>query len=134
MSTRILVVEDDAPSLELALFLLDCAGYATLSASDGGTGLQLALSAKPDMVLCDVQMPVLSGYSLVDRLRKSAGWRRVPVVAISAFSMRGDRERALEAGFDGYLPKPIVPGTFVQEVESFLDPGQRSSPPDRSAN
>lgn len=134
MSTRILVVEDDAPSLELALFLLDSAGYDTLSASDGGTGLQLALSAEPDMVLCDVQMPVLSGYSLVHQLRESVGWRVVPVVAISAFSMRGDRERALDAGFDGYLPKPIVPGTFVQEVESYLAPGLRLSPPTRTTN
>jgi two-component system, cell cycle response regulator DivK len=134
MSTRILVVEDDPPSLELALFLLDSAGYATSSASDGGTGLELALSTEPDMVLCDVQMPVLSGYSLVHQLHENSNWRRVPVVAISAFSMRGDRERALEAGFDGYLHKPIVPGTFVQEVESFLDPGQRLSPPARSAN
>ncbi len=134
MNTRILVVEDDAPSLELALFLLDSAGYATLSASDGGAGLQLALAAKPDMVLCDVQMPVLSGYMLVHELHENPQWRRVPVVAISAFSMRGDRERALEAGFDGYLPKPIVPGTFVQEVEAFLDPAQRVSPPTRSPN
>ncbi len=127
MNTRILVVEDDAPSLELALFLLDSAGYATLSASDGGTGLQLALTAEPDMVLCDVQMPVLSGYALVHQLRANPQWRRVPVVAISAFSMRGDRERALQAGFDGYLPKPIVPGSFVREVESYLEPRQRLS-------
>lgn len=127
MSARILVVEDDAPSLELALFLLDSAGYATLSASDGGTGLWLALSAEPDMVLCDVQMPVLSGYALVHHLHENPQWRRVPVVAISAFSMRGDRERALEAGFDGYLAKPIVPGSFVQEVESYLEPRLRLS-------
>ena len=134
MNTRILVVEDDPPSLELALFLLDSAGYTTLSASDGGTGLQLALTAAPDMVLCDVQMPVLSGYSLVHQLRETTGWRRVPVVAISAFSMRGDRERALDAGFDGYLPKPIVPGTFVREVESYLEPGLRLSPSARTTN
>lgn len=127
MNTRILVVEDDAPSLELALFLLDSAGYATLSASDGGTGLQLALTAAPDMVLCDVQMPVLSGYALVHQLRENPQWRRVPVVAISAFSMRGDRERALQAGFDGYLSKPIVPGSFVREVESYLEPRLRLS-------
>lgn len=127
MNTRILVVEDDAPSLELALFLLDSAGYTTLSASDGGTGLQLALTTEPDMVLCDVQMPVLNGYALVHRLRENPQWHRVPVLAISAFSMRGDRERALQAGFDGYLPKPIVPGGFVQEVESFLEPRLRLS-------
>lgn len=125
MSTRILVVEDDAPSLELAVFLLDHAGYATLCASDGGTGLRLALAASPDLILCDVQMPVHTGYDLVQQLQQDGSWRRVPVVAISAFSMRGDRERALQAGFDGYLAKPVVPQTFVQEVEAYLAPELR---------
>lgn len=125
--TRVLVVEDDAPSLELALFLLDNAGYATLSASDGAAGLRLALAASPDLILCDVQMPVLTGYDLMQELRDDPAWHRVPVLAISAFSMRADRERALQAGFDGYMPKPIVPETFVQEVETFLRPEQRCS-------
>jgi two-component system cell cycle response regulator DivK len=124
-NTRILVIEDDAPSLELALILLEHAGYDTQSARDGAAGLALARSWHPDIVLCDIEMPVLTGYDLAQALRADASWSAVPLVAISAFSMRGDRLRAIKAGFDGYLPKPIVPECFVQEVEAFLPPGKR---------
>jgi two-component system cell cycle response regulator DivK len=120
MVARILIVEDDPSSLELTAYLLDSAGYSTLLAREGGTGLRLALEASPDVIVCDLQMPVLNGYELVRRLMEDPSWRRVPLVAVSAFSMPGDRERALEAGFDGYLTKPITPETFVQEIAAFL--------------
>lgn len=128
-TTRVLVIEDDAPSLELTLFLLEHAGYATLSARDGAAGLKLAREQQPDLVLCDVQMPLLTGYQLVRALRSDASWTPVPLVAISAFSMRGDRDKALAAGFDGYLPKPIEPEHFVRDIESYLRTDQRRSPP-----
>lgn len=124
-AARVLVIEDDPPSLELALILLDHAGYRTLSARDGGAGLQLARMWHPDLVLCDIELPVLSGYDVARALRGDISWSPVPLVAVSAFSMCGDRQRAIEAGFDGYLPKPILPETFVREVEAFLAPDKR---------
>lgn len=127
MPARILIIEDDPASLELAQYLLDTAGYATLAAIDGGAGLALALSARPDLVICDLQMPVMTGYEVVRRLRDGTTWRRVPLVAVSAFSMPGDRETALAAGFDAYYSKPIVPETFVQDIERLLPPEARAA-------
>ncbi len=127
MSARILIIEDDPASLELVQYLLETAGYATLTATDGATGLALALSEHPDLVVCDLQMPVMTGYEVVRRLQGGTSWRRVPLVAVSAFSMPGDRETALAAGFDAYHSKPIVPETFVQDIEGLLPPAARAS-------
>jgi two-component system, cell cycle response regulator DivK len=126
MPARILIIEDDPASLELVKYLLDTAGYATLTATDGGAGLALALSANPDLVICDLQMPIMTGYEVVRHLQGGPTWRRVPLVAVSAFSMPGDRETALAAGFDAYHSKPIVPETFVRDIEKLLPPGARS--------
>lgn len=127
MPARILVIEDDPASLELVTFLLEAAGYEFLIATDGASGLDLALRENPDLVLSDVQMPALTGYELAQRLRAESAWRRVPVVAVSAFSMRGDREKALAAGFDGYLTKPIAPLSFIPEINAFLPAELRRS-------
>jgi CheY-like chemotaxis protein len=122
---RILIIEDDPASLELVRYLLEAAGHATLTATDGAAGLALVLSAQPDLVICDLQMPVMTGYEVVRRLQGGNAWRRVPLVAVSAFSMLGDRETALAAGFDAYYSKPIVPETFVEEIEGLLPPAAR---------
>jgi two-component system, cell cycle response regulator DivK len=126
MPARILIIEDDPASLELVQYLLDSAGYATLTATDGGAGLELALSVQPDLLICDLQMPIMTGYEVVERLRGGSTWRRVPLVAVSAFSMPGDREAALTAGFDAYHSKPIVPETFVRDIERLLPPALRA--------
>jgi CheY-like chemotaxis protein len=125
VGARILIIEDDPASLELARYLLASAGYVAIVASDGGAGVELALSARPDLVICDLQMPVLDGYEVVRRLRSDPGWHRVPLVAVSAFSMPGDRETALAAGFDAYYSKPIVPEAFVGDIERLLPEGER---------
>ena len=128
MSARILIVEDDPPSLELARYLLTAAGYETSSATNGGKGVELALGTRPDLVVCDLQMPVLTGFDVVRRLQQDPDWRPVPLVAVSAFSMQSDREQALAAGFDAYLSKPIAPETFVAEIEALLPAGLRARP------
>jgi two-component system cell cycle response regulator DivK len=129
VTARILVVEDDAASLELVRYLLDAAGYETSSATDGARGVELALGARPDLVICDLRMPVLTGFDVVRRLRQDPDWRPVPLVAVSAFSMQGDREQALAAGFDAYFSKPIMPETFVAEIEVLLATGLRAARP-----
>nr|WP_315186601.1 response regulator [uncultured Albidiferax sp.] len=129
MSARILVIEDDEFSRELVRYLLDRHGYTVLEAADGGAGLDLALNAHPDLVLCDLQMPVLNGYEVVQRLRSNPLWQVVPVIAVTAFSMPGDRDIALAAGFDNYLTKPITPEIFVQQIAAFLPLGLRANAP-----
>lgn len=129
MTARILIIEDDDASRELVKYLLESRGYSTLSAEDGRMGVQLADTAQPDLILCDLQMPVMNGYEVVRYLRASALWRRVPLIAVTAFSMSGDRESALKAGFDDHITKPIVPETFVAQVEAFLPSELRARPP-----
>ena len=96
-----------------------------LDAEDGGIGLRLALEGNPDLVICDLQMPVLNGYQVIRSLHENTSWRRVPVIAVTAFSMEGDRETAITAGFDDHITKPITPETFVAQVEVFLPPELR---------
>src|SRR5437016_5942914 len=126
MSHRILVIEDNPANLELMLYLLKAFGYDPLSAMDGAAGLRLAMEHKPFLVICDIQLPGLDGYEIVRTLKKSPEHNAIPVVAVTAFAMVGDRERLLASGFDGYISKPIDPETFVLEVEGFLPPSQRS--------
>jgi len=122
-TATIVVMEDDDASRQLVIYLLEASGYRVLSADNGAAGLELALSQPHDLILCDLQMPVLNGYQVAQTLRSHPAWRAVPLVAVTAFSMPGDREKALEMGFDEHLSKPITPETFVQQVQSFLDGG-----------
>ena len=129
MFARILIIEDDPASRELVTYLLQAAGHATTEAADGEAGVRFALEVNPDMILCDLQIPLLNGYQVLQRLREDARWRRVPVIAVTAFSMPGDRENALVAGFAAHITKPIVPETFIAQVEAFLPPGLRATRP-----
>jgi two-component system cell cycle response regulator DivK len=127
MPATILIIEDDDASRELVKYLLEVAGYPTLDAEDGRVGVRLALEARPDLILCDLQMPVMNGYEVARYLRDAPDWRRVPLIAVTAFSMPGDRESALLAGFDDHITKPIFPETFVAQVEAYL-PSELRSP------
>lgn len=120
MPARILIAEDHPPSLELMRYLLGAHGYATLSAANGREALDLARQERPDLIICDLQMPDVDGYGVVRELKQDEGFRGVPLLAVTAFSMLGDREDALRAGFDGYFSKPIEPETFVAAIEQFL--------------
>ena len=120
MPARILVLEDDPASRELLIYLFSAAGYETFAAPDGVMGVRMALDLNPDLLLCDLQMPAMNGYEVLRSLYQAPTWRRVPIIAVTAFSMQGDRETALAAGFDGYFAKPIMPEQFVRQVEAFL--------------
>lgn len=132
MSARILVIEDHVDNLNLVTYLLTQFGYSVLQAADGRTGLQLALRENPDLIICDIQLPDISGYEIATRLKSDVKTRVVPLVAITALAMVGDRERVLKAGFDGYISKPITPETFVAEAAGFMRAPQsvpRERPP-----
>lgn len=124
----ILVVEDNEVNLELMTYLLQAHGHRTLAARDGIEGLSLARRAGPDLVVCDIQMPGLDGYAVAEALRREPRTARMRLVAVTASAMVGDRERALAAGFDAHVAKPIEPATFLRQVEPFLHPGEGRPP------
>jgi len=124
----ILIIEDNAASLELARYLLVHAGHEVVAATDGSRGVELAATARPELVVCDLQIPVFDGFEVLRRLRQLPECRGVPVIAVTAFSMAGDEQRVLQAGFDGYISKPIEPEEFSARIGAFLTrspPGER---------
>lgn len=124
MGARILIVEDNPNSLELMTYLLGTRGHAGLCAGTGAEALQVARAETVDLVLLDLQLPDLDGYQVLRQLRAMPGFARTKIIAVTAVAMLGDRERTLAAGFDHYIPKPINPRTFVQEVERWLPANQ----------
>jgi len=133
MAARILVIEDNAANLELVRYLLSFSGYAVLEARDGAEGVALALQERPDLIVCDLQMPVLDGYEVLARLRENLDLADTVIVAVTAFSMPNDQQKVMTAGFDGYLSKPIEPEKFVGQIEAYLPAGLRAPGPATNA-
>jgi len=104
---NILVADDNAFSRELMRELLETSGHAILEAVNGRNALELIRRCRPDLVFLDLQMPLQDGFSVIRELRNDSRFRRLPVVAVTASAMIGDRERAIAAGFDSYIAKPI---------------------------
>jgi two-component system cell cycle response regulator DivK len=116
----ILVVEDNDKNLKLIRDVLQFAGYEVVAASSAELGVAMAIEHPPDLVLMDLQLPGMDGTEGLRQLRESPRTKNVPVVAVTAFAMRDDRERTLNAGFDGYLAKPISVTLLPAQVRSFL--------------
>ena len=119
---RILIIEDNAANQELAQYLLEHSGHRVLLADDGRAGVAMARRERPDLIICDLQMPLLDGYGVLEQLKLDAACAHTPIVAVTAFSMAGDEQKVRLAGFDGYFSKPIEPETFVAQIEAFLPP------------
>jgi two-component system, cell cycle response regulator DivK len=117
---QILVVEDNERNLKLVRDVLQHAGYEVISARSGEQGVELARSRTPDLVLMDLQLPAMDGTQALRILREDPRTREIPVVAVTAFAMKDDRERALYAGFDSYLEKPINVRAFPELIRGFL--------------
>jgi len=124
---RILIVEDKATSRELLRTVLEQQGYSVEEAEDGEQALRKILADPPDLVLMDLQMPGRNGYEVVQELRKDPRLVSVPVVAVTASAMQGDREKVLAAGFTSYLAKPLSLVQLRQEVSRLLLPHQAKS-------
>ncbi len=122
MSTRILLIEDDSASMELMLFLLKSFGFKTIFAFDAEDGLRLAESTAPNLILCDVNLPGMSGLAFMRKLKQVEFLRRVPIVAVTAMALAGDEEGLIAMGFDGYIGKPVDPGLLRAQLDSFLKP------------
>ncbi|GAB4536929.1 MAG: hybrid sensor histidine kinase/response regulator [Anaerolineae bacterium] len=117
---RILYVEDDPASRMLVRQVLYMAGYEVMEAEDGMAGIRLAQTAKPDLILMDINMPGLDGYAAATKIKSLPGLADTPIIAVTANVVEGDRERALTAGCDGYLPKPIDVDALPHQINEFL--------------
>jgi two-component system, cell cycle response regulator DivK len=121
MTKKILIVEDNEQNLYLTTFLLEKQGYDVIQARNGQEGLNVAAAERPDLILLDIQLPVMDGYEVARRLRHPEETRSIPIVAVTSYAMAGDREAILAAGCEGYIEKPIDPDTFAEEIKGFLN-------------
>jgi len=120
MKKRILVIEDNEQNLYLIRFLLEKNGYEVLAAMDSAEGVLMAETVEPDMILLDIQLPTMDGYGVAQRIRSNCRLQSLPIVAVTSYAMPGDREKAMEAGCNGYIEKPIDPDTFLDTMEQFF--------------
>ncbi len=117
---HVLVVDDEPDSIEVARALLELCGATVQTANNGQAALDYIEAQRPDFILSDLSMPVLSGWDMLAILQKDRATRDIPVIALTAHAMRGDRERAIAAGFYNYLSKPLQPETFVYDTLRLL--------------
>ncbi|OGB21340.1 MAG: hypothetical protein A3I66_04580 [Burkholderiales bacterium RIFCSPLOWO2_02_FULL_57_36] len=120
MAARILIIEDNQANMELMAYLLDAFGYRVHADFDGAAGIETAQRTLPDLIVCDVHLPEMDGYQIVRHLKGNPALSNIPVIAVTALAMVGDREKLLDAGFDGYIRKPIDPELFAGQIEKFL--------------
>lgn len=132
MPARILLIEDNFDNLDLMTYLLTAFGYTILKVMNGEEGLELAQREKPDLILCDLQLPRLDGFEVVKQIRRDPELLNVPVVAVTASAMPEDLQKVVSAGFNGYLTKPIDSEQFVRQVEAYLRDDLRSGGPPES--
>ncbi len=119
-TSKILLVEDNLDNLELMRLLLDQKGYAVITARTGKQCLKLARAESPDLVLMDLSLPEVDGWTAASELKADPHTQHIPLIAVTAHTLPGDRKRALEAGFDGYISKPINVDLFFGVVEKSL--------------
>jgi two-component system, cell cycle response regulator DivK len=114
---KALIAEDNAVNRELLRELLESRGYDVVEACDGQEALKLIEQAQPDILLLDIGMPKMDGFAVVQKIRTNPRLANLPVLAVTAYAMQGDREKVLDSGFDGYLSKPINPKALEQELK-----------------
>lgn len=117
---KILIAEDNAVNRELLRELLEARGYTVFEARDGQEALQMIDETRPELLLLDIGMPVLDGFAVTSRIRENPRLAKLPVVAVTAYAMQGDRDRILRSGFDGYLSKPVNPAALTEELDRLL--------------
>ena len=121
MSKTVLIVEDNELNMKLLNDLLQANGYDTLQASDGFEAMELTRNRRPDLVLMDIQLPNISGLEVIRQLKGDDDTAHIPVIAVTAFAMKGDEEKFSDGGCDGYIAKPISVPAFLETVAAFLN-------------
>lgn len=127
-TARILIIEDNPTNLELMVYLITACGHEAVEAHEGAEGLRKARSENPALILLDIHMPQMDGYEVARRLRADPDCSRIPLVAVTALAMVGDREKILASGFNGYIAKPIEAEVLLSQINAFL-----AAPPRRPA-
>lgn len=117
---KILVVEDNESNLYMMRFIISKLGHTILEARDGMTGVKIAIEEIPDLILMDMQLPLLDGYSATRKIREHGRLKFVPIIAVTSYAMVGDKEKALQAGCTAYVEKPINPESFLLEVKKYV--------------
>jgi CheY-like chemotaxis protein len=117
---NILVAEDNAVNRELIRELLETHGYCVFEACDGQEAVQMIAESRPDLLLLDLGMPVLDGFGVIRKIRDDPRWAALPVLAVTAYAMNGDRDKIISSGFDGYLSKPINSALLFEELTRLL--------------
>jgi two-component system, cell cycle response regulator DivK len=120
MKQRILVIEDTEDNRQILRDLLSSAGYEIIEAMDGESGVSMAAKEVPDLILMDIQLPVIDGYEATRRLKADPATRHIPVVAVTSYALVGDEAKARDAGCDGYVAKPFSPRHLLETVREFL--------------
>ena len=123
MSKTILIVEDNELNMKLFNDLLQAHGYTTLQVKDGRAVVEITRQNRPDLILMDIQLPEISGLEITKMLKADDDLRSIPVVAVTAFAMKGDEQKIRNGGCDGYIAKPISVASFLQTVSRFLEQG-----------
>jgi len=120
MSKRILVVEDTEDNRRILRDLLTRAGFELIEAADGESGVSMATTHRPDLILMDIQLPVFDGYEATRRIRANPETRAIPIIAVTSYALSGDETKALAAGCSGYVAKPFSPRKILAMVQEFL--------------
>ncbi|MEK6692619.1 MAG: response regulator [Nitrospirota bacterium] len=119
---KILIAEDNEKNRKLIQVILEKAGYDAIEAENGEDAICLAKKIIPDLILMDIQMPVMDGIEAIKILKSDSETKDIPVIALTSYAMAGDRERLLNEGFNGYIPKPINVKNFIKEVKKYIKP------------
>jgi two-component system, cell cycle response regulator DivK len=117
---KIVIIDDEPDSLEVARYILDFYGANVYTAADGQEGIALVERIKPSLVISDLSMPQMDGWDFLEALKSKVSIQHIPVIALTAHAMKGDRERAIAAGFHNYLTKPLTANTFMDELLILL--------------
>jgi len=117
---KILIVEDNPQNMKLMEMLLEAKGYILLEAIDGEQAMDVATTERPDLILMDIQLPKMSGLEVTRRLRQLPAFNHIPIIAITAYAMKGDKEKFIEAGCDAYLAKPIDTRELPKVISEML--------------
>jgi len=117
---KILIVDDNQDSRELAVKILKKVGYQMIEAVDGEDALEKAIAENPDLILMDISIPKIDGYEVTRRLKSQVSFKNTPIIALTAHAMKGDKEKAIEAGCEGYISKPIDIHELPDQIKSYL--------------
>jgi len=123
VSQRVLIVEDQEDNRAILRDLLSSAGYDFIEATNGEEGVALAESERPDLILMDIQLPVMDGYEATRRIKANAALRSIPIIAVTSYALSGDEAKAQDAGCDAYVAKPFSPRQLLAKIREYLLPG-----------